>query len=80
MPPGLTLRNSSLCPKSIFYVALSYYNKQRLFSIYTINRLILITESVCVYGAVRSESLNVIQVYFGVWMVWKRDMKVDVSG
>lgn len=40
--------------------------KQLLFSLYATKRLILITEKECVYGAVRSESLNVIQVYFGV--------------
>jgi hypothetical protein len=45
------------------YVVLCYYIKQRLFSLYTIKRLILITEKECVYGAVRSESLSVIQVY-----------------
>ena len=60
---GLTFGNSTFCPHSVF-VCFAWFSEQTaIISIYSINWLLCITETECVYCAVRTECC-IIQVYF----------------
>ena len=59
---GLTLTNSTFCPHSVFMCFVWIWKQTAIISLYGINWLVCITETECVYCAVRTGSLNVIGV------------------
>ena len=61
---GLTATFSTLCPQSTFML-LSFISEQTaIISLHSIKRLVFIAETMYVYCAVRTESLNIIQLHF----------------
>jgi hypothetical protein len=62
VPPGLTFTNSTFCPHSIFMCFVLISEQTAIISLYSINWLVFITETECVYCAVRTESSNITQV------------------
>ena len=61
---SLTFNNSTFCPHSVFMCFVWISEQTTIISLYNINWLVFITED-CVYCAVRTESLNIIQVNLG---------------
>jgi hypothetical protein len=61
VPPGLKLKNSTFCPHSVFMCFVWISEQTAIISLYSINWLVFITETGCVYCAVRTGSLNIIQ-------------------
>ena len=59
---SLTFNNSTLCPHSVFMCFVWISEQTAIISLYSINWLVFITEMESVYCAVRTESLNTIQV------------------
>ena len=58
--------NSTFCPHSVFMCFVWIWEQTAIFiSLYSINWLVFITETQCVYCAVRTESLKVIHVNRG---------------
>jgi hypothetical protein len=51
-------KNSTFCPHSVFMCFVWISEQTAIISLYNINWLVFITESECVYCAVRTESLN----------------------
>jgi hypothetical protein len=64
VPPGLTPTNSTFCPHSVFMCFVWISEQTVIISLYSINWLVFITETECVYCAVRAGSLSTIQVKF----------------
>ena len=64
VPPGLTFSKSTFCPHSVFVYFVWISEQTAIISLYNINWLVFITETVCVYCAVRAELLSIIQVSF----------------
>jgi hypothetical protein len=63
----LKQRWSVYCAVRTVFMCFVWISEQTaIISLYNINWLICITETECVYCAVRAESLNTLQVYFGV--------------
>jgi hypothetical protein len=62
VPPGLTFTNSTLCPHSVFWCFVYISDQTAIISLYSISLLDFITETVCVYSAVRTASFSKIQV------------------
>jgi len=60
VPPGLTFSNSTFCPHSVFMCFLWIWEQTAIISLYSINWLVFITETECVYCAVRTGSLYII--------------------
>jgi hypothetical protein len=56
---GLTLTNSTFCPHSVFMCFVWIWEQTAIISLYSINWLVFITETECVYCAVRAESLKI---------------------
>ena len=56
----LTFTNSTFCPHSVFMCFVWIWEQTAIISLYSINWLVCITETECVYCAVRTECLNVI--------------------
>ena len=54
----LTFTNSTFCPHSVFMCFVWIWEQTAIISLYSINWLVFITETECVYCAVRSESLH----------------------
>ena len=52
---SLTLNNSTFCPHSVFLCFVWIWEQTAIISLYNINWLVCITESECVYCAVRTE-------------------------
>ena len=61
-PPGLILKkkNSTFCPHSAFVCFVWIWEQTAIISLYSINWLVFITETECVYCAVRTGSLYII--------------------
>ena len=57
-----TLKNPTFCPHIVFMCFVWISEQTAIISLYNIKRLVFITETECVYCAVRTEHLNVIQV------------------
>jgi hypothetical protein len=57
VPPGLTFTNSTFCPHSVFMCFVWISEQTAIISLYNINWLLFITETECVYCAVRAESI-----------------------
>jgi len=53
--------NSTFCPHSVFMCFVWISEQTAIISLYNINWLVFITETECVYCAVRTESLYIIQ-------------------
>jgi hypothetical protein len=58
VPPGLTFTNSTFCPHSVFVCFVWISEQTAIISLYSINWLIFITETECVYCAVRTQSIR----------------------
>jgi hypothetical protein len=54
--------NSTFCPHSVFMCFVWIWKQTAVISLYSINWLVFITETECVYCAVRAKSLNTVQV------------------
>ena len=61
-PQGLTLKNSTFCPHTVFTCFVWISEQTAIISLYSINRLVFVTETECVYCAVRTESSNIMHV------------------
>jgi hypothetical protein len=55
---SLTFNNSTFCPHSVFMCSVCISEQAAIISLYNINWLAFIAETVCVYCAVRTGSLN----------------------
>jgi len=55
---SLTFSNSTFCPHSVFMCFVWISEQTTIISLYNINWLVFITETECVYCAVRARSLN----------------------
>ena len=55
---NLTFTNSTFCPHSVFMCFVWIWEQTAIISLYSINWLVCITETVCVYCAVRTEHLT----------------------
>jgi hypothetical protein len=64
VPPGLIFTNSTFCLHSVFMCFTWISEQTAIISLHNTNWLVFITETECVYCAVRAESLNVIQFKF----------------
>jgi len=62
VPHSLTFNNSTFCPHSVFMCFVWITEQTAIISLYNINWLVCITETECVYCAVRTGSLCVFQV------------------
>jgi len=58
--PGLSLNNSAFSPHGVFMCFVCISEQTAIISLYNINWLVFITETECVYCAVRTESLYLI--------------------
>ena len=69
--------NSTFCPHSVFMCFVWTSEQTAIISLYSINWLVFITETECVYCAVRIESLPQSPVPTGVggWLALPRDSK-----
>ena len=63
--------NSTFCPHSVFMCSVWISEQTAIISLYSINWLVCITETECVYCAVRTGSLYIIQVMSFVW-IWEQ--------
>ena len=61
---SLTFSSSTFCPHSVFMCFVWISEQTAIISLYNINWLVFITETHCVYCAVRPGYLNVIQVNY----------------
>jgi hypothetical protein len=59
---SLTFSNCTFCPHSVFICFVWISEQTAIISLYSINWLVFITETECVYCAVRTECLHIIQV------------------
>ena len=57
---SLTLNDSTFCPHSVFMCSVWIWEQTAIISLYSINWLVCITETKCVYCAVRTGSLYII--------------------
>ena len=62
---SLTFTNSTFCPHSVFMCFVWIWEQTAIISLYSINWLVFVTETECVYCAVRTGYLYIIQVSFG---------------
>jgi hypothetical protein len=69
VPPGLAFTNSTFCPHSVFMCFVWISEQTAIISLHSINWLVFITETECVYCAVRAKYLNTVQVccVFQAW-------------
>ena len=68
---SLTFNNSPFCPHSVFMCFVWIWEQTAIISLYSINWLVCITATECVYCAVRTGSLYIIQVMCFVW-IWEQ--------
>ena len=61
---SLTFGNSTFCPHSVFMCFVWISEQTAIISLYNINWLFFITETECVYCAVWTENLNIIQLNY----------------
>jgi len=64
---SLTFSNSTFCPQTVFMCFLWISEQTAIISLYNINWLLFITETECVYCAVRTGPLCTVQVTFSLW-------------
>jgi len=58
VPPYWALENSTFCPHTVFVCFIWIWEQTAIISLYNINWLVFITETECVYCAVRTGSLH----------------------
>ena len=63
---SLTFNNSTFCPHSAFMCFVWISEQTAIISLYSINWLVCVTETECVYCAVRTVSLDTIQINRGL--------------
>ena len=68
VPSVLTVRNSSFCPHIALMCFMWISEQTAIVSLYSIDWLLCITETECVYCAVRTGSLYIIHVMCFVWI------------
>ena len=68
---SLTFSDSTFCPHSVFMSFVWIWEQTATISLYNINWLVCITETECVYCAVRTGYLNVIWVICFIW-IWEQ--------
>ena len=79
------IHNSTFCPHTVFMCFVWIWEQTAIISLYSINWLVCITETQCVYCAVRTGSLNTVCVNlwfkpgFDLWSVRVRFMFNKVS-
>jgi len=56
---SLTFTHSTFCPHGVFMCFVRIWEQTAIISLYSINWLVRITETECVYCAVRTECLNI---------------------
>jgi hypothetical protein len=61
VPQNLTFSNSTFCPRSVFMCFVRNWEKSAIISLFNINWLSLIIEAVCLYCAVRTARLYIVQ-------------------
>jgi len=66
VPPGWTLYNPTFCPHSVFMCFVCVWGQTAIISLYSINWLVILTQTESVYCAVRTGYLYVFQVNFSV--------------
>jgi len=69
---SLTFSNSTFCPHSVFMCFMWIWEQTAIISLYNINWLVFITETECVYCAVRTGSLSTIHADFRFQRVTKQ--------
>jgi hypothetical protein len=67
VPPVYTFNNSKFSPHTVFMLFVWIWERTAIISLYNINWLVFITESECVYCAVRMKYLDTIHVNFSLW-------------
>jgi hypothetical protein len=60
---GSAFKNSTFCPHTVFMCFVWITEQTAITSLYSINWLVFITETDCVYSAIRAESLRLEIVY-----------------
>ena len=65
---SLTFSNSTFCPYSVFMCFVWIWEQTAIISLYSINRLVFITETECVYCTVRTGYLCTIPINFSLYM------------
>ena len=60
VPTGFDIKNSTFCPHSAFMCFVWIWEQTAIISLYSIDWLVCITETECVYCAVRTGSLYII--------------------
>ena len=60
VPPGVTFNNATFCPRSVYMCLVWMSEQTAIIFLYSINWLVFITETECVYCAVRTGSLYII--------------------
>jgi len=74
---SLTFNSSTFCPHTVFMCFVWISEQTAIISLYNINWLVFITQTQCVYCAVRTGSLNVIPFVFLIsealmlWWFWQ---------
>ena len=68
---SLTFTKPTLCPNSVFMCFVWISEQTAIISLYNTNWLVFITETECVYCAVRTGYLNVIWVMCFLW-IWEQ--------
>jgi hypothetical protein len=68
----LKFSNSTYCPRSVFMCFVWIWEQTAIISLYSINWLLIITETECVYCAVRVESLYELYVNICSSVIWRR--------
>ena len=71
---SLTFSNSTFCPHSIFMCFMWIWEQTEIISLYSINWLVFVTETECVYCAVRTVSLYVMCVMSSVHCATSRKL------
>jgi len=70
---GLNTYNSLFCPHSVFTCVVWIWEQRAIISLYSINWLVCITDTECVYGAVRTECIwfSILPTQCIVW-IWEQ--------
>jgi hypothetical protein len=79
VPPGLTFSNSTFWPHSVFMCFVSISEQTAIISLYSINWLVFITETECVYCAVRTGSTSTTQVTCPLQRINKNNIRSSWS-
>ena len=74
---SLTFNNSTFCPHTVFMCFVWISEQTAIISLYNFNRLIFITQTQCVYCAVRTGYLYVIQIRSALfWDITQRQVVI----